>query len=344
MTPLNNPDSIADNCRAQTLRGWALNRVSRLLFSGLTIGIAAGAANAQEYPVKPVRIIVPYTAGGGSDLLGRLAAKKLGEAFGQQVIVENRPGAGGNIGADAIAKAAADGYTLGIVPSTHAIAPGLYPRLPFDPIRDFTFITLIASGPNILVCHPSLPAKSVKELIALAKRRPGELTFASAGVGTSTHLFGEYFKGVAGIDVVHIPYKGSSQAEVDLVGGQVSFMIDSMPSALPRVQAGRLRALATTGKKRFAALPDVPTLLEAGLAYETTSWWGIVGPAGLPQPVVNKLLAEITRFMALPDVKQFVATQGAEPATGTPQQFQEYVKQETALYAKIIKTANIHLE
>ncbi len=344
MTPMNNPDSIADNCRAQTLRGWALNRVSRLLFSGLTIGIAAGAANAQEYPVKPVRIIVPYTAGGGSDLLGRLAAKKLGEAFGQQVIVENRPGAGGNIGADAIAKAAADGYTLGIVPSTHAIAPGLYPRLPFDPIRDFTFITLIASGPNILVCHPSLPAKSVKELIALAKRRPGELTFASAGVGTSTHLFGEYFKGEAGIDVVHIPYKGSSQAEVDLVGGQVSFMIDSMPSALPRVQAGRLRALATTGKKRFAALPDVPTLLEAGLAYETTSWWGIVGPAGLPQPVVNKLLAEITRFMALPDVKQFVATQGAEHATGTPQQFQEYVKQETALYAKIIKTANIHLE
>jgi tripartite-type tricarboxylate transporter receptor subunit TctC len=310
----------------------------------MVIGSAAFAAFAQEYPTKPIRLIVAYTPGGGSDLLGRVVAKKLGEALGQQVIVENRPGAGGNIGTEVMAKAAPDGYTLGIVPSTHAIAPNLYARLPFDPIKDFTFITLVASGPNILVCHPSLPATSVKELIALARRRPGELTFASAGVGSSTHLAGEYFKSVASINVVHVPYKGSSQAQIDLVGGQVSYMIDSMPSALPKVQAGRIRALATTGKARFPALPNVPTVLESGLPYESISWWGIVGPAGIPQTIVNKLLAEITRFMSLPDVRQIVATQGAEAATSTPQQFLDYVKQETALYGKIVRAANIHTE
>lgn len=315
-----------------------------LLFSFVTIGSVALAAFAQEYPTKPIRLIVAYTPGGGSDLLGRVVAKKLGEALGQQVIVENRPGAGGNIGTEAMAKAAPDGYTLGIVPSTHAIAPNLYARLPFDPIKDFTFITLVASGPNILICHPSVPATSVKELIALAKRRPGELTFASAGVGSSTHLAGEYFKSVANINVVHVPYKGSSQAQIDLAGGQVSYMVDSMPSALPKVQAGRIRALATTGKTRFPALPSVPTVLESGLPYESISWWGIVGPAGIPQTIVNKLLAEITRFMSLPDARQIVATQGAEVTTGTPQQFLDYVKQETALYGNIIRTANIHTE
>ena len=319
-------------------------KLPRSLLSFVTIGSVALGAVAQEYPTKPIRLIVAYTPGGGSDLLGRVVAKKLGEALGQQVIVENRPGAGGNIGTEVLAKAAPDGYTLGIVPSTHAIAPNLYARLPFDPIKDFTFITLVASGPNILVCHPSVPATSVKELIALAKRRPGELTFASAGVGSSTHLAGEYFKSVANINVVHVPYKGSSQAQIDLVGGQVSYMVDSMPSALPKVQAGRIRALATTGKARFAALPSVPTVLESGLPYESISWWGIVGPAGIPQTIVNKLLAEITRFMSLPDVRQIVATQGAEATAGTPQQFVDYVKQETALYAKIVRTANIHVE
>ena len=314
------------------------------LFSFVIMAPAMFAAYAQEYPAKPIRILVAYTPGGGSDLLARMVAKKLGETFGQQVIVENRPGAGGNIGTDAMAKAAPDGYTLGLVPSTHAIVPNLYQRLPFDTIRDFTFITLVATGPNVLVCHPSVPAKSVVELVALAQRRPGELTFASAGVGSSTHLAGEYFKSVARIDTVHIPYKGSSQAQIDLVGGQVSYMVDSIPSALPKVQAGRIRALATTGKTRFSALPDVPTVIESGLPYESFSWWGIVGPAGIPQPVVNKLLAEITRFMGLADVRQFVAAQGADATAGTPQQFLDYVKQETALYAKIIKTANIRIE
>jgi tripartite-type tricarboxylate transporter receptor subunit TctC len=299
---------------------------------------------AQEYPSRPVRIIVAYTPGGGTDLAGRVLAKKLGEVWNQQVIVENRPGAGGNIGTDAIAKAAPDGYTLGVAPSTHAIVPALYSKLPFDTIKDFTFVSLIAIGPNILVCHPSVPATTVKELIALAKRRPRQLTFASAGIGATTHLAGEYFKNVAGIDVLHIPYKGSSQAQIDLVGGQVSFMVDSMPSALPKVQANKIRALATTGKKRYAALPNVPTVLESGLQYESISWWGVVGPAGMPQPIVNKLVADVTRVMGQQDVKDILATQGADATSSTPQQFLDWVKQETALYTKIIKDANIRIE
>jgi tripartite-type tricarboxylate transporter receptor subunit TctC len=306
--------------------------------------LAAPLLQAQDYPAKPVRIIVAYTPGGGTDLVGRVLAKKLAEIWGLQVVVENRTGAGGNIGTEAMAKAAPDGYTLGIAPSTHAIAPSLYSKLPFDALKDFTFISLVASGPNIVVCHPSVPVTTVKELIALAKRRPGQLTFASAGIGATTHLAGEYFKSVAGIDVLHIPYKGSSQAQIDLVGGQVSFMVDSMPSGLPKVQAGKTRALATTGKRRFVTLPDVPTVMESGLNYESISWWGVVGPAGIPQPVVNKLINDIKRIMVQPDVKEIFATQGAEAITSTPQQFIDYVKQETALYARIIKDANIRIE
>ena len=317
-----------------------------LLPSALLAGatMIAPLSHAQDYPAKPVRIIAAYTPGGGTDLLARIVAKKLGELWGQQVVVENRPGAGGNIGTDAVAKAPPDGYTLLVAPSTHAIVPNLYSKLPFDTLKDFTFLTLVAAGPNILVVHPSVPVTTPQELIALAKRRPGELTFASAGIGATTHLAGEYFKNVAGINVLHIPYKGSSQAQIDLVGGHVSFMVDSMPSALPKVQANKLRALATTGKQRYRLLPNVPTVLESGLQYESISWWGVVGPANMPQPVVNKLLADITRVMALSDVKELVSTQGAEATTNTPQQFIDYVKQETALYGKIIKAANIRIE
>ncbi len=317
--------------------------LSRSLVAGALV-LGASAVWAQDYPFKNVRIIVAYTPGGGTDLVGRVLAKKLGEAWGQQVIVENRVGAGGNIGTELMAKAAPDGYTLGIAPSSQAIAPGLYAKLPFDTMRDFTYVSLAASGPNILVVHPSLPVNSVKEFVALAKRRPGELTFASAGVGATTHLAGEYFKSVAGIDVLHIPYKGSSQAQIDLVGGQVQFMVDSMPSGLPRVQIGKTRALATTGKKRFSGLPNVQTIMESGLPYESVSWWGVVGPANLPPAIVNKLVADIAKAVAQADAKEILASQGAEPTTSTPQQFLDYVKQETALYAKIIKDAKIPVQ
>ena len=307
--------------------------------------VAVNLCFSQDYPSKQIRIIVAYSPGGGTDLLARVIGKKLAESWGQQVLVDNRPGAGGIIGTDLVAKAPPDGYTLGMMPSTHAINPSLFSKLPYDPLKDFTAVTLVATGPNVLVVHPSIPAHSVRELIALAKRRPGELTFASAGVGSTTHLAGEYFKSMAKINVVHVPYKGSGQAQIDLIGGQVSYMVDSMPSALPRVKTGKSRALATTGKKRFSALPDVPTIMESGLPdYESISWWGVMGPGGMPPGVVTKLGSEIVRIMNLPDVKDFVMLQGAETWTSTPRQFVDWIKQETALYSKIIKNSGIKVE
>jgi len=314
------------------------------ILAGVALAIAAPPTFADDYPAKPIRIVVSYAPGGGTDVIARMLARKLNEAWGQAVIVENRPGAGGNIGTEAVAKAAADGYTLSLVPSSHAIAPLFYPKLPFDVFKDFTFITLVASGPNIVVVNPAVSATSVADLVALAKQKPGELTFASAGVGSSTHLAGEYFNSVAGIKALHIPYKGSSQAETDLISGRVSYMVDSIPSALPKVQAGQIRALATTGKQRFPALPNVPTVLESGLPYESISWWGMIGPANLPQPIVDKLVAEITRIVRLPDVSEFIAGQGAEVTTSSPQEFADLVKHDNALYAKIVKDANIRIE
>jgi tripartite-type tricarboxylate transporter receptor subunit TctC len=315
-----------------------------LTLTGILLAVSAPAAFPQDYPVKPIRIIVSYAPGGGTDVIARVLARKLNEALGQPVIVENRPGAGGNIGTEAVAKAAADGYTLSLVPSSHAVAPLFYPKLSVDIFKDFTFITLVASGPNIVVANPSVPVTSIGELIALAKRRPGELTFASAGVGSSTHLAGEYFNSVAGIMALHVPYKGSSQAETDLISGRVSYMVDSIPSALPKVQAGQIRALATTGKRRFAALPNVPTVLESGLPYESISWCGVISPANIPQPIVDKLGSEITRIMRLDDVKEFIASQGAEVTTSSQQEFIDLVKHDDTLYAKIIKDANIRIE
>ena len=314
------------------------------ILAGIALAMAAPPTFADDYPAKPIRIIVSYAPGGGTDVIARVLARKLNEAWGQAVIVENRPGAGGNIGTEAVAKAAADGYTLSLVPSSHAIAPLFYTKLPFDVFKDFTFITLVASGPNIVVVNPSVPATSVADLVALAQQKPGELTFASAGVGSSTHLAGEYFNSVAGIKALNVPYKGSSQAETDLISGRVSYMVDSIPSALPKVQAGQVRAIATTGKRRFPALPNVPTALESGLPYESISWWGVIGPANLPQPIVDKLAAEITRIVRLPDVREFIAGQGAEVTTSSPQEFADLVKQDNALYAKIVKDANIRIE
>ncbi|MBC7782181.1 MAG: tripartite tricarboxylate transporter substrate binding protein [Proteobacteria bacterium] len=300
---------------------------------------------AQDYPVKPIRIIAPYAPGGGTDLLSRFIARKLNEAWGQQVLVENRLGAGGIIGTELVARAPADGYTLLMTASTHAINPSLFRKLPYDPIKDFAPIGMVATGPNILVVHPSVPVKSVKELIALARKRPGELTFASAGIGSTTHLAGEFFKSVAGIDVVHVPYKGSGLAQVDLIGGHVDFMVDSLPSGLPNAKAGRTRALATTGNKRFPTMPYVPTALEAGLAgYESISWWGLLAPQGTPPALVIKLNTEVNRILRQPDVQEFVLNLGAEPKPGTPEAFMDYIRVETGLYSKVIQKAGIKAE
>jgi tripartite-type tricarboxylate transporter receptor subunit TctC len=302
-------------------------------------------AQTTAYPAKSVRLIVGYTPGGGTDVLSRVLAKYLGDSFRQTVVVDNRPGAGGILATEITAKAPPDGYTLLTTPSSHAINPGLYGKLPYDSVKDFTTIGLIATSPNILVVHPSVPVKSVRDLIALAKSRPGELTFASAGVGSTTHLAGEYFRSLAKIDTLHVAYKGSGQAQIDLGTGQVQYMIDSTPAALPNVKAGRTRALATTGTKRFSMLPDVPTVAESGLpGYESVSWWGILAPAHVPQPIVDKLNSEIARIMRLPEVKKLLLTQGAEPWTSTPQAFADYMQRETALYTRIIKEAGIKIE
>jgi len=312
------------------------------------VGLAALCvipAHAQQYPAKPIRLVVGYSPGGGSDLLARLLARKLTESWGQSVVVENRVGAGGIVASEVVARSPGDGYTLLIIPSTHAINPGLFRKLPYDSIRDFTMVGLIATSPNVLVVHPSLPVKSARELIALAKKRPGELSFSSAGVGSTTHLAGEYFRRLGKIDALHVPYKGSGQAEIDLAMGQVQYMIDSIPAALPNIKAGRTRALATTGKERFALLPDLPTVAESGLpGYESISWWGIVGPGGLPQPVVERLNREITRIMNLPDVKEQARGLGADSWTSTPQRFLDYIREETELYGRIIREAGIKVE
>ena len=320
-------------------------RASILLHAALCAFAMTSVVHAQSYPVKPVRIIVGYTPGGGTDVMARVLANYMSESWKQTVVVENRPGAGAIVATELVARAAPDGYTLMNSPSTHAINPGLYAKLPYDTIRDFTPISLIASSPNTLVVHPSLPVKNVRELIALAKQRPGELSFGSGGIGSTTQLAAEYFCSLAKIKALHVPYKGSSQAEIDLATGQVLFMVDSTPAALPNIKAGRTRALATTGTKRFSVLPDVPTVMESGLPeYESVSWWGIMGPANMPQALVDRLNAEIRRIMTLPEVQKLVLTQGAEAITSTPQEFLDYVKRETTLYTRIIREAGIKIE
>jgi tripartite-type tricarboxylate transporter receptor subunit TctC len=302
-------------------------------------------ALAQQYPAKTIRIIVGYSPGGGTDVLSRLLGKKLTESWGQTVVVDNRVGAAGILASEIVAKSAPDGYTLMTIPSTHAINPSLYKKLPYESIRDFTMVGLIATSPNVLHVHPSLPVKSTRDLIALARKRPGDLSFSSAGVGSTTHLAGEYFRSMAKINAVHVPYKGSGQAEIDLAMGQVQYMIDSTPAALPNIKAGRTRPLATTGKERFSLLPELPTIAESGLpGYESISWWGIVAPGGMPQALTERLNKEISRIMNLVEVKEQVRVLGADSWTSTPQRFLDYIREETALYAKIIKEAGIRIE
>lgn len=303
------------------------------------------AACAQEYPSKTVRIIVPVTPGGGSDLFARVIARKLTESWGQSVVVENRPGGGAIIGTEAVARAAPDGYTLLLIASTHAINPSFYRKLPYHPVKDFALVGLVGETPNILVVHPSLPVRTPAQLIALAKRRPGDLLFGSAGVGQTTHLAGELFKSMAKINVVHVPYKGSGAAEIELAGGHVHYILDSMPAAMPNVKSGKTLALATAGAKRSPTLPDVPTIAESGLpGYEFATWLGIVAPAGTPPAIVTKLNGELVRVMAQKDVGEVLFSQGAEPRTNTPQQFLAFMNDQIALFAKIVVDAGIKPE
>jgi tripartite-type tricarboxylate transporter receptor subunit TctC len=306
----------------------------------------AFAQSAAHYPAKPMRLVVPFPAGGTTDILARAVAQKLSKAWGQQVIVDNRPGAGGNIGSDLVAKATPDGYTLlmGTV-GTHAINPSLYKNMPYDHVKDFAPVILVAGVPNVLVVNPSLPVHSVPELIAYAKANPGKLNFASSGNGTSIHLSGELFKAMTGVEMTHVPYKGSAPALTDLIGGQVQLMFDNLPSSLPFIKAGKLRALAVTSGARAAALPDLPTLAESGLpGFEASSWFGVLAPAGTPRDIVVKLNGAIAGWLASPEAKEKLLAQGAIAAGGTPEDFARHIGAETSKWAKVVKASGAHID
>ncbi|MBD8725595.1 MAG: tripartite tricarboxylate transporter substrate binding protein [Massilia sp.] len=297
------------------------------------------AAQAQAFPTKAITIIVPFSAGGTTDILARVLGQFISKDLGQPVIIDNRAGAGGNIGTQLVARAAPDGYTIlmGTV-GTHAINQSLYPKLAFDPIKDFAPLTRVALVPNLLVANPAQPFKTVKELMAYAKANPGKVTFGSSGSGTSIHLSGELFKQMAGVDIQHVAYKGSAPAVNDLLGNHIAIMFDNMPSAISHVKAGKLRPLAVTTAQRSPALPDVPTIAEAGVpGYEATSWFGLLAPAKTPAPVVARLNTSILKALADPDVKKKLLEQGAEPAGETPAQFAAFIASETVKWGKIVK-------
>ena len=304
--------------------------------------IFAGSSLAQTvYPAKAIRYVVPCPAGGPLDIVARAIGQELNKSWGQAVVIDNRPGAGGNIGADLVAKAPADGYTIlmGAV-STHAINVTLYNKLPYDPIRDFAPVTLITSVPNVLVVHPSVPANNVKELIALAKSRPGQLNFASGSTGSAGHLAGELFNSMAGVRMTHIPYKGAAPAVVDLMAGHVSLMFDNMSSALPNIKATRVRALAVTTLKRSPLLPQLPTISDAGLrGFDIATWFGIFAPAGTPPDIVARLNSEIVRILHTPEMKERLALLGAEPIGNKPDEFAAFVRAEIPKYAKVIQAS-----
>jgi len=318
-----------------------ISRVALLLIASL----AAGASLAQDYPSKPVRMVVPFSPGGSTDALARIVGQKLTERSGQPVIIENRAGAGGNIGAEQVARSAPDGYTLLLGGVPHAISASLYSRLPYDLARDLAAIAEIASFPSAIVLHPSLPANSASELIALARARPGRLSFGSAGNGSPNHLSLELFQTMAGVRMVHVPYKGSGQLVGDLLAGQVQLASMGLPVAVPHVQSGKLRAIAVTGAARSSLLPEVPTLSEAALpGFEVTSWYGVFGPAGLPADIVVKLNSEIGSAVTAPEVKERLAALGAEPSVKAPDQFGRYVRQEIARWAKVVKDSGAKAE
>jgi tripartite-type tricarboxylate transporter receptor subunit TctC len=308
----------------------------------LLIGaLAAGPALAQSFPAKPVRIVVGFAPGGTTDITGRVMAQRFTEQIGQTALVENRPGAGGNIGAEFVAKSPPDGYTLLLTSiANQAISPSLYAKLPFDAVKDFTPISQLIAIPNVFVVHPSLPVKTVKEFIALAKKRPGAISFASAGTGTSVHLSGEMFKVMAGVDIVHVPYKGSSPAMQDLIGGHTQLVFDNLPFVLPFIKAGKVRALAVTTTARNAALPDVPTMIEAGVpGYEVNSWFGLAAPANLPAPILDRWYAETVRALKNPDTQQRFGDLGATIIGSTPADFGAFIRVEIAKWAKIVKAS-----
>ena len=302
-------------------------------------------AHAQAYPSRPVKIVVPFGAGGPADIYARFLGQRLQEPLGQPFVVENRPGGGSVVGTDAVAKSAADGYTLLLMSNTHTVNETLIPKKPFDLLRDLAPVAPVNYSDLLLVVHPSVPANSLAELIALARSQPGKMNYASSGPGTPYHMAGELFKSMAGIDVVHVPYKGSDGARVGILGGQVQMMFDAITTMAPNVRAGKLKGFGTSGRARSSVLPETPTVSEAGVpGYEATIWLGVMAPAGTPRPVIDRLNAEITRITGSADVKEAWAKQGATALGMTPEQFGQYLREDIAKWAKVIAQAGIKLD
>lgn len=307
--------------------------------------LCAASVHAQSYPVKPIRLIVPYPPGAGTDIIGRTVGQKLGELLGQQVVVENRGGGAGMIGTDALAKSPPDGYAMVLVTSTFAMTPTLQ-KPPYDPVKDFAPLILLAAVPNILVVHPVLPARSLKELIALARARPGELTYATSGNGTVSHLLTEWLRSSVGsMQIVHIPYKGNAQGLTDLLGGHVSMLFSALPSAMPYLASNRVRPIAITSRNRSPAVPQVPTFLESGVAnFEFSSEFGLLMPANTPREIITRLNGELAKILRLPDVRERLASQGAEPVGNTPEEYAASIKIDLARWAKVVTTAGIRAD
>lgn len=321
-------------------------RIALLVLGVLCLASPVRDASAQDYPLRPIRLVVPTAPGGSVDTLGRLIGQRLHERFGQPVVVDNRAGAGQMIGADHVAKSAADGHTLLHVSVTYTTSAATYPKLPFDPVNDLAGVVMVGQGPLLLVVHPSLPVKSVKDLLALARARPGHLNYGSAGGGSIIHLVTEVFAASARINIVHVPYKGIAHAVSDTVGGHVQMLIVSMPSAWPQVKANRLRALAVTTAKRSAFIPELPSVAEAGVpGYDAVTWWGMFVPARTPREIVARLHGEIQKILATEDMKSRLAAEGAEPLLQmTPDAFNTFVKNEIAKWSRIVKERNIKPE
>jgi tripartite-type tricarboxylate transporter receptor subunit TctC len=309
----------------------------------LVLALMASSVWAQDaYPTRAIRFILPFPPGGGTDILGRLLAERLAANLGQPVVTENRGGAGGNVGAEAAARSAPDGYTIVLVAPSLAISPTLYSKLNYDPVKDFAPISLVATVPNVMITHPSVPAQTLQEFISHVRTRPGALNFGSGGAGTSNHLAGELFNLVTGTTLVHIPYKGVNLAMQDVLAGNVHLVFIGIPAAAPHIKAGKLRPLAVVAPQRSSALPDVPTVAEAGLRdFEVTTWYGVLAPAGTPRPIITRLNAELVKVVHSPDVKERLAATGTDPRTSTPEEFADYIKREIAKWGDVIRKAGV---